>query len=80
MRADTLVEPVRSTVCGHTFSRTFIEEYIRRKLRSGNVTCPMAGCSAHVTSDALERDMDAERALAQSKRGAKRAKAPLELQ
>ncbi len=73
------MEPVRSTVCGHTYSRNAIEDYIRRK-RNGTASCPMAGCSADVTRDVLERDMDAERSMAQSKRGAKRVKAQLDLQ
>lgn len=66
----TLVEPVRSTSCGHTYSRAAIENTIRRK--RGGATCPIAGCNAALSLDSLERDVDAERALAKAQHGKKR--------
>lgn len=47
-----LEKPVRSTLCGHLFSRDAIEAYLR--LNVGDSICPVAGCSKRLKMSALE--------------------------
>lgn len=64
----TFVEPFTSTVCPHSFERTAIEDYIKKA--SGNVSCPVPGCSKMLTLDTVRRDQVLERNV---KKAAQRA-------
>jgi len=56
-----LQKPMKNRNCGHHYSREAIEQLIRS--RKGAAGCPVAGCSAKVTSDTIEDDPDMERQI-----------------
>jgi SUMO ligase MMS21 Smc5/6 complex component len=64
----TLVEPIRSTKCGHVYSKAAIMAHIKNtKKKGGGTGCPVAGCSHTVDISILERDIDVERQLKRRK-------------
>eukprot|EP01112_Ceratiomyxa_fruticulosa_P018511 TRINITY_DN5928_c0_g2_i1.p1 TRINITY_DN5928_c0_g2~~TRINITY_DN5928_c0_g2_i1.p1 ORF type:complete len:237 (+),score=66.29 TRINITY_DN5928_c0_g2_i1:166-876(+) len=58
-------EPLKNTVCGHTYSKAGITSLLRGK-RSN--PCPVAGCNKQVSMSTLERDVEAELQVKQNKR------------
>ncbi|CED84562.1 Protein involved in DNA repair [Phaffia rhodozyma] len=63
-----LVDPVSSTVCPHSFSKTNIYEYIGRSSRQ----CPQTGCVAMINLDSLREDRALAKRVAAEKRRLKR--------
>lgn len=49
-----LVNPVKSKLCGHTFSRKAVEGHIKNM--KGRAKCPIAGCVSSISIDDLEND------------------------
>lgn len=54
----------RSRTCGHRFSKAAILQHLKTS-RSATVLCPFAGCSARVSKNTLDADMEMERRLTQ---------------
>jgi tRNA(Leu) C34 or U34 (ribose-2'-O)-methylase TrmL len=60
-----LENPVKSTSCGHRFSKDAITQYINTKMRQyGNrgqnrIKCPLSGCNNMISMDMLEADVEA---------------------
>ncbi|GAA6019039.1 hypothetical protein JCM11491_002498 [Sporobolomyces phaffii] len=54
LTASILEDPYTSSVCPHSYSGEAIKEYIRTN--SGQVACPVAGCSKKLTLATVERD------------------------
>ncbi|KAL4073236.1 hypothetical protein V8B97DRAFT_203425 [Scleroderma yunnanense] len=65
----TLVNPMTSKICGHSFSGATIQEYLK-KARTDGISCPAAGCTKRLTMAVLQRDKDLEKKvkLAERKR------------
>jgi hypothetical protein len=64
----TLVDPVKNSVCGHVFSRAAAVEYQQRcKSRREQAKCPVVGCDK-ILKD-LEDDPETARALAKAAAG-----------
>ena len=61
-----LVEPMKSTKCGHSYSKEPIMQYMKSR-RGRPAKCPVAGCSQLVTVDGLVQDVEAERKLKKRK-------------
>lgn len=63
-----LEDPVRNTLCHHTYSRNGIRQHMRTKGR--NCRCPFPGCvnTQPVTESVLERDYEMEDAVRREKR------------
>jgi len=71
LTAQVMEEPVKNSVCGHSYDKKAVIQYIHQKQRDGHrikrnrveVSCPVAGCSARLREDELERDVEIERHL-----------------
>jgi len=64
-----LDSPLKNNSCGHVYSKDAILDYMKRSKgkRGGKYPCPVAGCSAEVTQNSLERDLELERQLRRNK-------------
>lgn len=49
-----------STVCGHSYSRAAIQEFLKRAGRDGK-PCPASGCNKRITMDHLKADKELEK-------------------
>ncbi|KAI6044813.1 hypothetical protein EDC04DRAFT_264366 [Pisolithus marmoratus] len=58
----TLVNPMTSKVCGHSFSGAAIQEYLQ-KARADGIACPAAGCKKRLTMAVLRLDKDLEKKI-----------------
>lgn len=58
----TLVNPMTSKVCGHSFSGAAIQEYLQ-KARADGIACPAAGCKKRLTMAMLRSDKDLEKKI-----------------
>ncbi|KAI6147499.1 hypothetical protein BKA82DRAFT_139549 [Pisolithus tinctorius] len=58
----TLVNPMTSKVCGHSFSGDAIQEYLQRA-RADGIACPAAGCKKRLTMAVLRPDKDLEKKI-----------------
>ncbi|KAI6122486.1 hypothetical protein EDD16DRAFT_1691819 [Pisolithus croceorrhizus] len=58
----TLVNPMTSKVCGHSFSGAAIQEYLQ-KAREDGIACPAAGCKKRLTMAMLRPDKDLEKKI-----------------
>eukprot|EP00475_Leptophrys_vorax_P024154 TRINITY_DN3326_c0_g1_i2.p1 TRINITY_DN3326_c0_g1~~TRINITY_DN3326_c0_g1_i2.p1 ORF type:complete len:284 (+),score=73.23 TRINITY_DN3326_c0_g1_i2:166-1017(+) len=55
-----LVDPVKSSKCGHHYSKQAIMQYIHSKAQHRQpAVCPVSGCRQLVTSESLEPDVEA---------------------
>ena len=63
------VQPVKSKLCGHTFEKEAVENYIRRQAEKNEIAeCPLPGCTNLLTSDQMIRDVKMQKRIkAQSK-------------
>ncbi|CAM9781797.1 unnamed protein product [Pylaiella littoralis] len=59
----TMVDPMKSKVCGHTYGKQAILNVIRVGSKKGAVSCPVAACSHKVARADLVPDKDMERRL-----------------
>eukprot|EP00903_Cladosiphon_okamuranus_P010287 g9738.t1 len=59
----TFVDPVKSKVCSHTYSRAAIANHIKIGSKGSGARCPVAGCSHKVALTDLVKDKDMERRL-----------------
>ena len=58
-----LTDPRRNTRCGHVYSKAGIEGLLQQHNgRRGDMLCPVAGCSATVSSSTLKVDRKAAQA------------------
>ncbi|KAN0087448.1 hypothetical protein V8E55_006069 [Tylopilus felleus] len=55
-----LEHPMTSTICGHSYSRAAIQEYMKKAGRTG-VSCPASGCNERITMDHLKLDKELEK-------------------
>eukprot|EP01127_Copromyxa_protea_P019214 TRINITY_DN6178_c0_g1_i2.p1 TRINITY_DN6178_c0_g1~~TRINITY_DN6178_c0_g1_i2.p1 ORF type:complete len:197 (-),score=36.36 TRINITY_DN6178_c0_g1_i2:129-719(-) len=65
-----LVDPIKNRNCGHVYSQAAIQgvlatggKIIARGSKIKAVNCPVAGCSAKVTTESLEKDREIEREI-----------------
>ncbi|KAG6376960.1 hypothetical protein JVT61DRAFT_995 [Boletus reticuloceps] len=56
-----LEEPMTSTLCGHSYSRAAIQEFLRAG-RTGQL-CPASGCNKRITMDNLRVDKELEKRI-----------------
>mmetsp|Transcript_30112 Transcript_30112/g.115588 ORF Transcript_30112/g.115588 Transcript_30112/m.115588 type:complete len:187 (-) Transcript_30112:531-1091(-) len=64
-----MVNPVRSALCSHSYSREGIYAHIATMQKSREqALCPVSGCDQPVRKNALQRDVDMEIVLRQKKR------------
>ncbi|KAF8133644.1 hypothetical protein EV363DRAFT_1448333 [Boletus edulis] len=56
-----LEEPMTSTLCGHSYSRAAIQEFLRAG-RTGQL-CPASGCNKRITMDQLRVDKELEKRI-----------------
>ncbi|CAM9630834.1 unnamed protein product [Chrysoparadoxa australica] len=61
-----LEEPVKSTICGHVFSKKAMMRHIQ--VLKGNAPCPVGGCSSRVRAKDLEPDKEMESRIRIAKR------------
>ncbi|KIJ17689.1 hypothetical protein PAXINDRAFT_111190 [Paxillus involutus ATCC 200175] len=55
-----LDNPMTSQVCGHSYSRAAIQDYLKRAGMDGK-SCPASGCNKRITMDQLQPDNDLEK-------------------
>ncbi|KAG8214475.1 hypothetical protein J3R82DRAFT_9528 [Butyriboletus roseoflavus] len=55
-----LEDPMTSTVCGHSYSRAAIQEFLKWAGRVGK-SCPASGCNKQITMDDLKVDKELEK-------------------
>jgi len=65
-----LEQPLKNTICGHTYSTEAILAYIQKN--RSRKTCPVAGCSASLDKSTLEQDVETEMKLKRKKQNDKR--------
>ena len=53
---------VHSTVCGHSYSRAAIQDFLKRSGRDGKA-CPASGCNKRITMDSLRADKELEKRI-----------------
>ncbi|KIK86881.1 hypothetical protein PAXRUDRAFT_152549 [Paxillus rubicundulus Ve08.2h10] len=56
----TLDNPMTSQICGHSYSKAAIQDYLRRAGMNGK-SCPASGCHKQITMDQLQPDKDLEK-------------------
>lgn len=66
-----LVNPMKSSTCGHAFSGDAIRDYLKRGPPSGK-SCPAAGCSQKLTMAMLVADSSLEKRAKLAARRAQR--------
>ncbi|KIM65946.1 hypothetical protein SCLCIDRAFT_424609 [Scleroderma citrinum Foug A] len=67
----TLVNPMTSKVCGHSFSGAVIQDYLKKAGKDG-ISCPAAGCTKRLTMAALKHDKDLEKKVRIAERNRQR--------
>ncbi|KAI9142710.1 hypothetical protein BKA69DRAFT_1066003 [Paraphysoderma sedebokerense] len=58
-----ITDPVKSDICGHTFSRAGIYGLFDTSADRGYVECPISGCNRKFTKSSLKTDRDMVRML-----------------
>ncbi|KAG6336055.1 hypothetical protein ID866_3028 [Astraeus odoratus] len=56
----TLVNPMTSKICGHSFSEAAIREFLKNP-KAGGTPCPAAGCTKRLTMAVIQPDKDLEK-------------------
>lgn len=51
---------MNSTICGHSYSRAAIQEFLKWAGRDGK-SCPTSGCNKRITMDHLKVDKELEK-------------------
>ena len=70
-----LVDPLKNTICGHSYSSEAIKHHINTAPRNKKDLCPVAGCSAKVNLRSLEEDVETQHKLRTYLREQKKKKA-----
>lgn len=78
---EPLTDPLTNSICGHSYNKNAIIQYIRsNRRRGGSVACPVAGCTSVVQESKLEFNVELQKDVIREKRRREHERATQEVE